>query len=221
MRADDELAAVPMLAALPHDHLLRLAADHPASRVPADSVLARRGEPARSLFVLQAGQVCGVVDHHDGGRTRYPVLTGPCVLDKAAAIRAETHTATWTTVSRCVVRTVPVQTFRRLLRDVPGLRDHVLGLLSDQVRDTRRALADRDAGSSVVKVARWLAVNAPAEHVTVALPTGQQGLAEELGLSRVTVNRALRQLAAAGVVDTSARGIHVLDAQRLARATER
>lgn len=154
MRADDELAAVPMLAALPSDHLLRLATDHPASRVPADSVLARRGEPARSLFVVQTGEVCGVVDHHDGGRTRYPVLTGPCVLDKAAAIRDDVHTATWTTVSSCLVRTLPVQTFRRLLRDVPGLRDHVLGLLSEQVRDTRRALADRDAGPSVVKVAR-------------------------------------------------------------------
>jgi CRP/FNR family transcriptional regulator len=97
------------------------------------------------------------------------------------------------------------------------MREHVLRYLARQIGQHRDALAARAAGTAVRRIAHWLlTASASGATPTIRLPAGQQGLAEELGLSRVTVNRALQQLARSGTVSIRPRAIIVLDPAKLA-----
>ncbi|MCW3814944.1 Crp/Fnr family transcriptional regulator [Micromonospora sp. DR5-3] len=215
---DQELAAVPLFALLDGACRERIARRHPVQRVPAGQAVARFGEPARSLIVLQHGTLSAGYHTVDGALVRFGAVTGPCLVDKAAVLDAGTHTATWTTVDACRIRLVPGEALHELLHDLPAVRDHVLRQISAQVNRDRRARIRVAAVRPVARVADWLAEAMTGPTRRIVLPGGQQGLGEELGLSRVTVNRALRALAAAGAVRTEPGAVVVLDARRLATA---
>jgi CRP/FNR family transcriptional regulator, cyclic AMP receptor protein len=212
-----DLARVPMLACVTSERLYQLAQAHPVRNFTSGSVLLHRGAPATHLLIMLDGQASAVVDHAAGARSRYPLMTAPCVFDKAAVLAAGTYPATWvaTTPGRAV--TLSAEAFSALLREHPQVRDHVLRYLARQVTQSREALAARAAGPAVSQLAHWLlTASASGTAPLVRLPAGQQGLAEELGLSRVTVNRALQQLARTGAVSVRPRTIVVLDLAGLA-----
>jgi CRP/FNR family transcriptional regulator, cyclic AMP receptor protein len=163
--------------------------------------LLHQGAPATRLLIMLDGQASAVVDHATGTRSRYPLMAAPCVIDKAAVLAAGTYPATWTatTPGRALVLSAP--TFRALLCEQHQMREHVLRYLALQVGQARAALTARATGPARTRLAHWLlTATGPGATPTIGLPAGQQGLAEELGLSRVTVNRALQQLARAGAI---------------------
>jgi CRP/FNR family transcriptional regulator, cyclic AMP receptor protein len=220
LAAPVDLAAVPMLAQVTRERLGRLAQAHPVRRFTAGTVLLHQGAPATQLLIMLDGQASAVVDHSEGTRSRYPLMTAPCVSDKAAVLAAGTYPATWTATApgRALVLSAPA--FWALLHEQRQMREHVLRYLAFQAGQARVALAAHATGSARTRVARWLLTAAgPGATATVALPAGQQGLAEELGLSRVTVNRALQQLTRAGAISLRPRVITVLDPAGLASIT--
>jgi CRP/FNR family transcriptional regulator, cyclic AMP receptor protein len=212
-----ELATVPMLAQIPAGRLHRLAQAHPAWRFAAGRVLLHQGAPAERLLVMLDGQASAVVHHSTGDRSRYPLMTAPCVIDKAAVLAAGTYPASWVAGTPGRAVTLSAATFWALLREQPSMREHVLRYLARQVGQGRAA-AGRGGRPAITRLASWLlAASGPGGRPAIALPAGQQGLAEELGLSRVTVNRALRQLARAGLVALRPRGVTILDPAGLMR----
>ncbi|MEW2385938.1 Crp/Fnr family transcriptional regulator [Micromonospora sp. NPDC047707] len=215
---DHELAAVPFFALLDEGRRARIARRHPLRQVPAGQVVARYGEPASSLIVLERGTVTAGYHTADGSPVRYGTVTGPRLVDKASVLDGGTHTATWTTADACRIRLVPARVLRELLHELPAVREHVLRQISAQVNRDRRARIRAAAPRPVARVADWLAEAVTGPTHRIQLPGGQQGLGEELGLSRVTVNRALRVLAEAGAVRTEPGAVVVLDARRLAAA---
>jgi CRP/FNR family transcriptional regulator len=121
------------------------------------------------------------------------------------------YTATWTAVTAVRVRLLPAGDFRRLLDEEPGVRRHVLRSLAAQVRDREDGLVEAHYADAGARVAAWLA-RQPAN--PVRLPA-QERLAEVVGASRVTVNRALRRLHRAGIIRVERGVIVVLDPERL------
>lgn len=217
LAAAADLAAVPMLAQVTGDRMRQLAQAHPVKHFTAGRVLLHQGAPATQLLIVLDGQASAVVDHPAGTRWRYPLMTAPCVIDKAAVLAAGAYPATWVaaTPGRAIVLSAPA--FCALLREQPRMRGHVLRYLALEVGQTRAALAAHAAGPAVTRLARWLlTASGSGARPAVRLPAGQQGLAEELGLSRVTVNRALQQLARVGAISLRPRAIVVLDPRGLA-----
>jgi CRP/FNR family transcriptional regulator, cyclic AMP receptor protein len=214
-----DLAAVPMLAQASGERLRHLAAAHPVRHFTAGTVLLHQGAPATHLLIMLDGQASAVVDHPAGDRSRYPLIAAPCVVDKAAVLAAGTYPATWmaTTSGRALILSAPA--FWTLLRQQPPIREHVLRYLARQVGQSRDALGSRGAGPAVSRLACWLlTASASGAPPTIWLPAGQQGLAEELGLSRVTVSRALQRLVRTGIVSVRPRAIIILDPARLGPA---
>jgi CRP/FNR family transcriptional regulator, cyclic AMP receptor protein len=78
----------------------------------------------------------------------------------------------------------------------------------------RRRLAGAATLPAVARVAAWLHAQEPAGRIVWR--GSQEELAWALGLSRVTVNRALGRLAGAGVVAVTRHGVVVQDRERLA-----
>ncbi|MFD0782410.1 Crp/Fnr family transcriptional regulator [Micromonospora azadirachtae] len=193
-----------------------IARHHTARSVPAGVVVAHAGEPAGQLLVVESGIVSAAHDGRDGSRVRFPTVTGPAVVDKAAVLAGGRHTATWTTITPCQVRLLPASLLRQLIDTVPSLRDHVLRHLSEQVNQDRRAMIRRASGRPVVRVASWLLETGRGSAGRVGLPGSQEGLGEEIGLSRVSVNRALRDLAASGLLRVEPGAVVILDPPGLA-----
>jgi CRP/FNR family transcriptional regulator, cyclic AMP receptor protein len=217
LAAAADLARVPMLARSPAEQLRDLAAALPVRHFTAGSVLLRQGAPAAHLLIMLEGQASAVVDHRAGDRSRYPLMTGPCVIDKAAVLAAGPYPATWVATAPGRALILSARAFWTLLRRQPQVREHVLRYLAREVGQSRDALTARASVPPVSRLAHWLlAASASGTTPTVCLPAGQQGLAEELGLSRVTINRALRQLASAGIVSVRPRAIVVLNPGGLA-----
>ena len=214
-----DLGRVPMLAQVTAEWRRRLAQAHPVRTFTAGSILLRQGAPATRLLIMLDGEASAVVDQRGGARSRYPLLAGPCVIDKAAVLAGGTYPATWVTTTPGRTIILSASAFWTLLRQQPSAREHVLRYLARQVGQSRDVLAARAADAPVGRLARWLlAASASGDTTTIRLPAGQQGLAEELGLSRVTVNRALRHLACAGAISVRPRAVVVLDHAKIASA---
>lgn len=205
------LLRVPLLRVLPRPRVEELARELPIRVVPAGQVLARAGDPAEYLLIVQSGSLVAVHETPTGTRVRLAAVSGPCTLDKAATLHEAVHTATWTAATACRVRLLPARVLLQLLDQEPALREHVLRYLAADVNTHRRSWARRAAPDPVAQVADWLVEAERAVGPSIPLPAGQQGLGEELGLSRVTVNRALSALAAAGAIRVRPRLVDVQD----------
>ena len=113
------------------------------------------------------------------------------------------HTATWLTTTRCHLRLIPAAEFLALV-----------DVLADHVRRTQDDAVLTSYTDATTRVATWLVRAATSR---VPLPGAQQGLAETLGLTRVSVNRALRRLAAEGLVRVEPGAVVVLAPEILAQ----
>ncbi|TDC38683.1 Crp/Fnr family transcriptional regulator [Micromonospora sp. 15K316] len=213
---DHGLARVPIFRTLDGARLDEIARRHPAGTVPAGVVLAHAGDPAEHLVVVESGTLSAAHDGRDGSRVRFATVTGPAVVDKAAVLAGGPHPLTWTTTTVCRTRRLPANLLHQLIDTVPSLRDHVLRHLSEQVNRDRRAVVRRASGRPDTRVASWLLEAGQGRAGRVALPGSQEGLGEEIGLSRVSVNRALRGLAAAGLLRVEPGAVVVIDPRGLA-----
>lgn len=207
----ERLLKVPILSVLPRARVEELADRLPIKVVPPGQVVARAGEPAAYLVILESGTLVATHDTSEGGRVRVAVAAGPCVVDKAAVLHQAHHTAMWTATTLCRVRLLPARMLRQLLKEEAALGQHVLRYLAAEVNAHRHAFARRAERRPVTKVADWLLQAQRTTGSAVPLLGGQQGLGEELGLSRVSVNRALSALAAAGAVRVQPRLVVILD----------
>lgn len=101
--------------------------------------------------------------------------------------------------------------FLHLLHVEPEMRDHALQYLSRQVMRSQWDRIDRDTLTATARIARWLLQHDDHDGRPISLGAGQQGLAEELGLSRVTVNRVLGSLTRSGAVRVRRSAVEILD----------
>ncbi len=204
---------------LPRFRVDELAREFPVRVVPAGQVVARSGDLATYLIIVESGSLAAVHETAAGGRVRLAGMPGPCTLDKAATLHEPVHTATWTATTACRMRLLPARVLRQLLNQEPALREHVLRYLAAEVNAHRRSRRRRAASDPIAQVADWLVEMEGAVGSSIPLPAGQQGLGEELGLSRVTVNRALSSLAAAGAIQVRRRLVDVHNSAYLTTAS--
>jgi CRP/FNR family cyclic AMP-dependent transcriptional regulator len=205
--------AIPALRALPPSTLAAVVRDGRTARFGAGAVIRPAGERARAVVLLLSGTVAATHAAACGNEVWPEQWVGPAISDKAAVLDGgapPTGLVAVTAASACLL---PRDRFLRLLDEEPSVRAHVLGRLAADVMAGRRRLAQAVTLPAVARVAAWLNARDPADRV--AWRGSQQQLAQVLGLSRVTVNRALARLAGAGAVRLTTRGILVADRECL------
>ncbi|MGW6056138.1 Crp/Fnr family transcriptional regulator [Streptomyces sp. NPDC055189] len=151
--------------------------------------LRREGEPAHDLVLLLSGRVAAISVTAQGAVVRHGAWERPCALDKTAVIDGRGHTATFTAQTQVHVRALPRDVFLSLVEDVAAVRGHVLHVLAAEARRQQERVV-ASLLPAPARLAAWLLGSADPAGV-VRLPASQQQLAESLGLTRVTVNRAL------------------------------
>ncbi len=212
MRPDDDLRRVPLFRDLSADRLADIARRCPQRELRAGTVLVRAGDPATYLIVLTSGRLTAVHRSAAGTTVRPASASAPCVIDKAAVLTRGPHPTSWRALTDGTIRVMDRALFERLLDSEPKLRQHVLRYISTEVIDARRHRLRSETLSSRARVAQWMLDRSDGPGDVIPLPGGQEALAEELGLSRVTVNRALQQLVRAGAVTVGRGQLAVRDA---------
>jgi CRP/FNR family transcriptional regulator len=190
---------IPLLAGLPHARLAEAWAASRPERYGSGEALRRAGEPADRLVLLLDGRVAAVSVTAGGTVVRHGAWTRPCALDKTAVIDGKGHTATFVAETQVHVRALPRAAFLSLVDDAAAVRGHVLRFLAAEARRQQERVVDAVLPAEA-RLAAWLLREAD-QAGRVRLPASQQQLAELLGLTRVTVNRALGALRRDGLVE--------------------
>ncbi|WP_345443881.1 Crp/Fnr family transcriptional regulator [Actinoallomurus vinaceus] len=205
------LSTVPLLASLPDATLRQLWRDSVPQAVPTGQVLRNAGDPAGHLLLLLRGRVAAATATAAGRVIRFGDWAAPCALDKIAVIDGEGHTATLTALTPCVVRNLPRDRFLALVDDVSSVRTHVLRTLAGYARRQQDRLTATATLPAEARLSAWLldqAAAAPGRRVP--LPGTQQALADLLGVTRVTINRALARLQRDRLIELQRRTVVIL-----------
>jgi CRP/FNR family transcriptional regulator len=189
------LAKIPLLGMLTEVRLRTLWARSRPHRYVAQQVLRNAGDPATHLLLLLHGRVAATVTTFAGRIVRFGDFAAPCALDKVAVIDGRGHTATLTALTACAVRSLPRELLYTLVDSAPAVRRHVLRVLADHARHEQERFAATATLSTETRLAAWLLEQAgTTSDGRVTLPGGQESLADLLGVTRVTISRALTRL---------------------------
>ncbi|MFG1674950.1 Crp/Fnr family transcriptional regulator [Micromonospora sp. NPDC049282] len=189
-----------------------------AARLAAGTVLRPAGGVARDAVFLLSGTL--VATHTSlGGVEAWPDRwVGPAIADKPATLAGGPSPTGLAALTAVAVRLLPRTGFLRLLDDQPTVRRHALAQVAREAVAVRSRLARAVTLPAVAQVAAWLSEQD--RDPRFAWRGSQEQLARVLGLSRVTVNRALAHLSRAGAITVTARGVLIVDHKRLALLAE-
>jgi CRP/FNR family transcriptional regulator len=120
--------------------------------------------------------------------------------------------------ARAIVGPVPSDAFHRLVDDEPAFRSFVMAAMSGRLFELMATLEELATTTVLQRVATYLVRAARGRKV---VPGTQTTIASELGTAREVVFRALRGLAARGLVAPVRGGVRILDGRGLADAATR
>jgi CRP-like cAMP-binding protein len=183
------------------------------AHIAAGTVLRPAGEVPQSVMFLLSGTVVATHSTSAGVEIWPARWRGPAIVDKAAVLDGTPPATGLKTLTDVSARLLPSAVFVRLLEEEQSVRKHVLAQLARDAMSGRRRLVQVATLPAVARIATWLSEQNPDQ--PIAWRGSQDQLARVLGLSRVTVNRALARLSQAGAVELTPYGILIADRTRL------
>ncbi|MFC5744220.1 Crp/Fnr family transcriptional regulator [Actinomadura rugatobispora] len=198
----------------------RLHAAGSERRFEAEKVVLRQGDPPTHVLLLVSGRV-KVSLSLPGGEVLLLALRGVGeLIGEIAVLGGDERSATVVTIEPCVMRMLPADRFRALVRS-SGLETELLQRAMRRIREGeawRAETAALPAGPRVVRALVRLAVPGRGGPVDVGL--GQSEIGQAVGLSRSVVAAELGKLRDQGIVRTARRRIVITDPERLRALAE-
>ena len=220
---DDALMHAPLFSALDAEAATALRASMVESRVPRGDVIFAEGEPGDRMYVILDGKVKLGQTSVDGRESLLAVLGPGEVFGELSLFDPGPRTATATAVTDVVVIGLGHDNLRPWLAGRPEVAESLLQALAQRLRRTNETLADlvfSDVPGRVAKLLLELAdkFGQPGpEGVQVHHDLTQEELAQLVGASRETVNKALADFTQRGWIVVDQREVILLDMERLAR----
>jgi CRP/FNR family transcriptional regulator len=217
------LAHTPLFAALDDDAAAALRSCMHDVRVTRGRTLFNEGDPGDRLYVVTEGKIKLGRTAPDGRENLLAVLGPGEMFGELSLFDPGPRTATATAVTDAAVLELGHNDLQPWLTGRPEVAAHLLGALAQRLRRTNEAMADlvfSDVPGRVAKalldLARRFGVQSEdGLHVTHDLT--QEELAQLVGASRETVNKALADFASRGFLRLEARAVVILDIERLSR----
>jgi len=217
------LAQAPLFAALDADSAATLEATLTTRTLARGHVVFREGDDGDRLFIVLEGKVKISRAAADGRENLLAVLGGGEMFGELSLFDPGPRTATVTTVTEAVLASLDHDDLRPLLTERPGVAVQLLMALAQRLRRTNEAMADlvfTDVPGRVAKALLDLAEKfgvQEAEGLRVRHDLTQEELAQLVGASRETVNKALSEFAHRGWLRIEGRSVLLIDPERLAR----
>jgi len=197
------------------------------SMVPVEltrgDVLFREGEPGDRLYVIAQGKIKLGRRSSDGRENLLSILGPGEMFGELSLFDPGPRTATASSVSDALCYELRHQALVQWVAAHPNVATTLLGALARRLRRTNETLADlvfSDVPGRVAKALLDLShrFGEPNdEGVRVAHDLTQEELAQLVGASRETVNKALADFATRGWVRREGRAVVLLDLDRLER----
>jgi len=194
----------------------------PVDFTPGQMIYAR-GDLFATLYIITEGKVKIGCCTQDGRENILTVMAPPDMFGELSIL--DPGPAPWTATALTNVRALPID--RTLLyewiAEHPEIADRLLRMMARQLRRTTNSLADLTFIDAPARVAKQLLGLAQrfgyqengAMRVTHGLT--QEELAQLVGTTRETVNKALSDFSSRGWIRVDGKSVLISDSERLAR----
>jgi signal transduction histidine kinase len=162
MAEKSELLKIPAFAGLPDDQISWFLSQSQELKVAGGETYVRQGDPADAMFVILEGQF-QFRGEFGGQAVVFPIKAGD-VTGVLPFSRMTQFTVTGRAVTDGRMLRFPASSFPELVQRMPVLTQHLVGLLSDRIRETTRIEQQRDRLAALGKLSAGLAheLNNPA-----------------------------------------------------------
>jgi CRP/FNR family cyclic AMP-dependent transcriptional regulator len=220
---DDAFMQSPLFAALDAEGAAALRASLKETAVPKGDVLFHEGEPGDRMYVILDGKVKLGQTSSDGRETLLGVLGPGEMFGELSLFDPGQRTSTATALTDCTVLGMGNEQLKPWLAGRPEVAAALLQALARRLRRTNEAMADlvfSDVPGRVAKALMDLGEKfgtVTPEGLMVTHDMTQEELAQLVGASRETVNKALADFAQRGWIRLESRQVLILDVERLGR----
>lgn len=220
---DHVLAKAPLFTALDGEAAVALRASMSEVRLKRGDILFSEGDPGDRLYVITSGKIKLGRSSTDGRENLVAVLGPGEMFGELSLFDPGPRTATVSALTDTALMGLGHDDLRPWVTDRPEVALHLLQALARRLRRTNESLADLVFSDVPGRVAKALIdlSNRFGERtddgVRVPHDLTQEELAQLVGASRETVNKALADFAGRGWLRLEARAVVIRDPDRLAR----
>ncbi|WP_331273148.1 Crp/Fnr family transcriptional regulator [Motilibacter deserti] len=222
-QVNDHVRRAPLFAALDDEAARELRATMEEQHLSRGDILFAEGDEGSTLFVVTEGKIKLGRTAPDGRENLLGVLGPGEMFGELSVFDPGPRTATATAVTETTLIGLGHEDLDKWIRGRPEVAYTMLQSLARRLRRTNEFLADlvfSDVPGRVAKalldLARRFGVQGD-EGVHVTHDLTQEELAQLVGASRETVNKALADFQQRGWIRHEARAVVLLDVDRLAR----
>lgn len=220
---DDVLMSAPLFAALDVEAAAALKTSMDERRLLKGDILFSEGDPGDRLYVVTEGKIKLGHASGDGRESLLAVMGEGEMFGELSLFDPGPRTATATALTDATVLGLGHAALRPWLTGRPEVAESLLQALAQRLRRTNDTLADlvfSDVPGRVAKALldlgeRFGQSRPDGLHVTHDMT--QEELAQLVGASRETVNKALADFASRGWLRLESRSVVLLDIERLQR----
>lgn len=220
---DDVLSKLPLFAALDDDANVALRVAMRYENFSRGDVIFDEGDPGTKLFAVIEGKVKLARTAPDGRENLQAVLGPGEMFGELSLFDPKPRTAGAVALTDTVLASLAHEELRPWITGRPDVAVQLLQALAQRLRRTNDVLADlvfSDVPSRVAKALLGLAerFGQPTnEGIHVAHDLTQEELAQLVGASRETVNKALADFSARGWIRIESRAVVIRDVEGLTR----
>jgi CRP/FNR family cyclic AMP-dependent transcriptional regulator len=220
---DDDLLAAPLFAALDIEAATALRTSMIEVRLFKGDVLFSEGEPGDRLYVITTGKIKIGQVSGDGRESLLAILGPGEMFGELSLFDPGPRTSGATAVTDASVIGLGHDQLRPWLTGRPEVAEALLQALAQRLRRTNFTLSDLVFSDVPGRVARALIdlgekFGEPTpEGLNVTHDLTQEELAQLVGASRETVNKALADFVSRGWLRLESRSVLIIDSERLSR----
>jgi CRP/FNR family cyclic AMP-dependent transcriptional regulator len=220
------LSDMPLFASFTESELVRLAQTSRSRSYREGEIIFMRDDPGNGLFVIQSGTVKVSIEAPDGQETLLAILRAGEYLGEIAVLDGRARSASAVAMERTETVFVARDEFLRFLDEHPDAMRKVVVILCQRLRDASDHLADLVFHDVYGRLAKKLLELGEAHgrqrgsQVEIVLPLTQQDLANLVGASRESVNKAIKYYRDRGVLAIANHRITVLRPDLLQQRSE-
>ena len=188
---------------------------------PAGKAIFAEGEPGDRLFIVISGKV-KIGKRADDGRENLITVMGPSdMFGELAIFDPGPRTATATAITEVDAASMDQAALRTWIADRPEIAEQLLRVLARRLRRTNNSLADlifTDVPGRVAKQLLDLAMRFGTQEggaLRVTHDLTQEEIAQLVGASRETVNKALADFVHRGWIRLEGKSVLISNAERL------
>ncbi len=217
----DVVRKAPLFAALDDEAAAALMESMTTSHLDRGNILFREGDQGDRLYVIGEGKIKLGLTSADGRENLLAILGPGEMFGELSLFDPGPRTATATAIAETQLLALSHEDLDSFLLGRPAVAANLLTALARRLRRANETLADlvfTDVPGRVAKALLDLSIRfgRPAEDgILVAHDLTQEELAQLVGASRETVNKALADFASRGWIHLEARAVVLTDVERL------